>query len=149
MNNILKFLFAFVLVLQFSIAPVLSKEYFPELRVFKVSSINAKASGTTLVCTTENGNEDFHPLFVVFKLTSGAGIIVVPIISIGTNASSYNNIVSLTALTGLTSTGTMLPANFGSVVSAIPPNTQIFANISTIAVGTTAVLEIHVIGYYY
>lgn len=141
---IVLFLITFFLLL----IPVTATDYFRQLQDFSATGINAASTGSTLIGTTQNGTQAFHPLFVVFKMTAANTITIVPIVSVGTNASTYNNVIALTTLTGLTSVGAMLPTNITTVIGAIPANTAIFANIGTGATATTATLEVHLFGYY-
>lgn len=140
------FVLALVLCMQVSL-PANARERFKEILTISNTNVNAKTIGAVALGTTENGTEDFHPLYVVFKMF-GTSIITVPIISVGTNATAYNNVIGLSVLSGLTSNSSMLVANINTAVSSIPPNTTVYANIGTIAVGSTAVLEIHLFGYY-
>lgn len=141
------FLLALLLIISFCL-PVRANDYYRPLQDFSVSGINATSTGATLVGTTLGGSQTFHPLFVVFKMINANTIAVVPIVSVGTNSAIYNNVLALTTLTGLTSTGVMLPSNIVAAIGSIPASTGIFVNIGTGATATTATLEVHVFGYY-
>lgn len=125
----------------------LTPEY-PQLVVFSATGIDAKVSGARSLGTTD-ATKRFYPIVFVIRVASANTISLVPSISVGTNATSYNNIGGVIALTGLTSVNKMLKQELAvSAIDSVAPNTQIFANITIGATATTMTVDVHVIGYY-
>lgn len=98
--------------------------------------------------TTENGTESFHPMFVIFAMTAASGLILPCTVSVGTNGSSYNNIVSGLSLSGLISLATMTPKNVDANSVVVPANTDVVANVGLAATGTSGTMKITLMGYY-
>lgn len=112
-------------------------------------NIDAKSIAATLIFTTKDSAERFYPLFVLIKVSSASSISLVPVASLGTNASSYNNIVTAITFTGLTSLNSMIKNDLGtSMISSVPPNTDIYMNITNGATATTMLIDVTLIGYY-
>lgn len=116
-------------------------------------SVNGLATGATLVGTSENSSRRFYPTAVLFAITAVTGTIVgVATVSLGTNSSSYNNIVTASALTGMTAVNTMLRFAVGAAVAnSIAPNSGIYCNVSVAATGVAlSVVSILTVleGYY-
>lgn len=91
---------------------------------------------------------NFEPLLIQVEVESATGIISVPAISIGTNGPSYNNILSTMSLTGLTAAGThtvVFPSP-GSMEAMY--GTDIYVNVTSVAVGTELTLSVDLIGTY-
>jgi len=116
-------------------------------RISKVG-VDAKVLADTLITITENGTQKFHPLFVIFKVSSGSVITLVPTISIGTNSTSYDNIIPATLLTGLISVDKYIKADIIGVIDAVSANTSIYCKVTGIATATTMVVDVHIFGYY-
>ena len=119
-----------------------------EYLVYSAIGINAKTTGATLIATTENGTRSFYPTAVIIESTAATSITLPLLASVGTNATSYNNIMGTTTATGLTSTGNHFPTNLAAVTSVVPSNTGIYFNITTAATGTSQTVNVHVIGFY-
>ena len=118
------------------------------LKVFSWLNISGTALGSTLLMTTENGNQNFYVTGIDIESSAATAITIAGSASIGTNSPNYNNIVPITALTNLISSGikTMLTPTQGAIV--VPPNTGIYLKLTTAAVGTSQLLNAHVIGFY-
>lgn len=124
----------------------------PGLQIIGKKGINAAATGSTQIGTTDNGTERFYPTMVVFHIATIGGTVTIPITaSIGTNASSYTNILAATLQTALTSQNVMgVNGMVLGTPASIPPNTAIYVNI-TIALGgiaPTGTVDVDLIGYY-
>lgn len=113
-----------------------------------LKAIDFKTTGATTIFTTENGTERFHPLYVCAELTAATSVSVVPTISVGTNASSYNNILTATALTNFTAANKMQNYPISVLVDSVAANTAILVNVSIGATATTCTGKVAVIGYY-
>lgn len=122
--------------------------YIRPLTKFTKVDIDAKTSGAVKIGTTENGTERFHPLFAICMVSSASGISLVPSLSVGTNGSSYNDIVTATAMTGLTAVNMMLRSDIVTATATVGPNTDIYVNITVGATATAMKVIIHLFGYY-
>lgn len=123
-------------------------ENYKELRSFSILGLDAKTVAATQIGTTENGGQSFYPMFGVVAMSAANTITLAGAISIGTNATSYNNIVPITTTTGLTTAGTMLNINMATAISKIAVNTGIFVNVTTGITGTSGTIDIHLFGFY-
>jgi hypothetical protein len=105
--------------------------------------VNVKNTGSTLLFTTKPAN--FAPLQIFMYCIAANSITVPATVSIGTNSPNYNNIVPATLMTAET-TGlyyTFVPSN---LMPLIPPSTQIFANVTIAATGTSQTISIGIQG---
>ncbi len=111
--------------------------------------VDSTATQSTILYTTEAGTSLFHvqELIVVAQLitthTSVASI------SLGTNSTAFDNLLAITAQTGLTATGhkltTVIPATTVSVIAA---STAIYFKVTTASVGAVETYAIYLRGYY-
>lgn len=117
----------------------------------EMNSVNAKNTGATLLYTLEASPLNFYPALIVPRATGVgvSGVTLSPTISIGSNATAYDNIASsslignvLTSLTGgkSLSTSTYSPA--------LPGGTAIYVNVTTGAIATNYTLKYDILGYY-
>lgn len=113
------------------------------------ATIDAKTIASTAIDTTETARR-FYPLFATFEVVSASAVISVATLSIGTNATTYNNILAATAMTGLTSANAMMQSGTLLVVAgaSIAPNTEIRVNVSVGYIATTANLKVLLHGFY-
>lgn len=117
----------------------------------EANSVNAKNVGTTLIYTLEPSPLNFCPFAVVPRSTGVgiSGVTLGPAISIGSNATSYNNIASASLLNNAPSAltaGNPLTASTSS--PALPGGTAIYANVTTGATATNYTLKYDILGYY-
>lgn len=110
--------------------------------------VNLKNTGSTKIMTTENGNRNLYLFAAHFESSAASSIVTPATACIGTNSTSYNNILFATALTGLTGTGIHLPVSFNATSSVVPPNTDVFVNVTIASVGTSQTGNVILIGYY-
>lgn len=123
--------------------------FFPAFEQILVRGVNGKTVASTLVGTTRNDARKFISTLAVIHATVANAITVPPTISIGTNGTSYNNLLAAATLTGMTSVDNYLCFTLGgSVLSAVAANTGIYANISAGATGTSMTLDIAIFGFY-
>ncbi len=122
--------------------------YLSKLERFTKTEINGKTTGAIKIGTTENGTQRFHALFVVVKTTSVSLFISAGSLSVGTNSASYNNVLPITLLTGMNTVNMVLKTDMVGAVNDIAPNTDIYVNITTGFLATTAIIEVTVFGYY-
>lgn len=115
------------------------------VQMFNVMGINSKSTGATQIFTP---TAQFTPLDVVFELTGSSAVISVASCSIGTNAASYNDILPISILTGLTSLNNILRFPLNALISSIAQSTGIFVNVTTGAVATTYQIKCSITGYY-
>lgn len=89
--------------------------------------------------------------FVIFAIqavtTSISGLILGPSISLGTNASSYNNILPIEVLTSLSALNNALMLTTTNPAYVMQTNDTLYVNVTTAAIATTYNFQIIVIGY--
>lgn len=115
---------------------------------FTVTGINTKTTGATVVGTTENGTQRFVPTHIIAEVTATSAPLTAASVSVGTNGASYNNILAITPLTGLTTVNTLLIIPIVLAVGSIAANTAINVNVTTAITGTSQSVRFDVIGYY-
>lgn len=101
-----------------------------------VGNIDTTSTGPTLLGTIPPTDLNYYPLYVRIFVMSASGVITPAIASVGTNASSYNNILALTTLTGLLGVGDCFNVILPGVLNAVPSGTSIYLNIGTAAIAT-------------
>lgn len=109
----------------------------PILIGYNDTNVNLKNTGATLLFTQPNTQSSYFPFRIRVFSGNVSGITGAPTISIGTNASSYNNILAATALTGLTTAGTYIDYAPTYPLAPIAFNTSVFVNVTIGATGTT------------
>lgn len=99
------------------------------------NSINLKTTGNGTLFSSPN--KTVIPVRSVIIIETATSVTTVPTISLGTNASSYNNILAATSLTSMNA------ANMFSVFttptsgfSTIPANTFIYINITVAGISS-------------
>jgi hypothetical protein len=112
-----------------------------------LGGIDGKTTGVTTLFTTPNDGTRFYPHAIIVEATAATGVIAVASISVGSNGASYNNILPITALTGVSAANVVLVLPVTTGVS-IPANTDIKVSVTTGATGTTLTLKIIPIGVY-
>lgn len=116
------------------------------LQCLQISGVDAVAAANTVIGTTLNNGLRFYPMFVEIKSDTQSGTIsVVPIVSIGTNSTSFNNIVAAITTTGLTAANLVFPFPLVAIASSVAANTAITLKFTTPASGVTPVLTISVL----
>jgi len=73
-------------------------------------------------------------------ITTGASI------SIGTNGSSYNNIMANTSFSGLIAANNYQVVQLSGVLNAIPANTSGYLKVNTASVGTSITMSCVIVG---
>jgi len=115
-----------------------------------IANINGKSTGLTKIYTLENTGLTFYPITVVFRAVSVSGVVTAPTMAVGSNASSYNNIVASSLLSNVLATlgaggGAPQTANFSP---ALAGGTEIYANVSIGAIASNYTFQIEIIGFY-
>lgn len=118
------------------------------MTVMTLTGLDGKTAASTKIDTTSIGLR-FVPMAIHIEPTTVTGLVSVSSLSIGTNSASYDNIVPITALTGLTSANIVLNLDPSLLSSSIATGTDIYVKITTVAVGTTYTLSISVLGFYF
>lgn len=117
-----------------------------------VSYVKAGIDGTVLASTslftTEATLGRFYPLEIIFETTATDTVVSVALTSIGTNATSYNNVLAITTLTGVNANNIAIQVPIVLATTSIAASTAVFAKVTTAAVATTYTLRITTIGYY-
>lgn len=112
-----------------------------------VNNVNSKNTGQTLIFAVPSG-VTFYPQSIRVVCSAASAITVPAIISIGTTAGSYIDILPLTALAGLTGANGLLNLPISALVSTVAANTPIYVNVGTAATGASQTLSVHIIGSY-
>lgn len=112
---------------------------------YSVSGLDGTTTGSTLIFTPISR---FTPISVTLELTSVTGFVTVASCSIGTNGASYNNLLGISALTGILSANNLLTFPITSLISSVASGTGIYVNITTGAISTTYILKVSITGFY-
>lgn len=91
-------------------------------------------------------NKIFIPFWggVAIKNRSGSG--AGPTISLGKNATAYDDMAAAAALTGLNQ-GNLAPIQFRTQYPFLLPNAETFINVSVAATFTTYVIQVSILGF--
>lgn len=116
------------------------------LTTIQLSNIDGTVAATSTLGTT-NAGAKFVPLYANVQLQSTTGFAVVASLSIGTNG-GVNDILPITALTGVSTANLMINLPLVAVISSVAASTAISVKITTGATATTYVLRVALIGFY-
>ena len=108
-------------------------------------------NATSFVIMTTNVDElfRFHPITLVMQLTAVSGFVAVPTISLGTNASNYDNLVPATALIGMSTVNDAIAFSIvGRPYPSMAAGTEIRLRVSVAANATTYVVKTMLPGIY-
>lgn len=119
-----------------------------EITRFPKKSMSASSTGNTSLGRTENGMERFYPKFATIEVKAVSGIVSLGSISIGTNSTSYDNILSATLMTSLNAVNKVLTLDVVGVNGSIAPNTEIFVRVSGIVNAAVYTVEVTLFGFY-
>lgn len=128
--------------------------WLPAARVIikkEVNSVNAKSTGATLLYTLEASPLNFYPFGIVARAAGVgiSGVTLSPTISIGSNATSYNNIANSSLLGSVIAALTAGNSLSNNVYSpALPGGTAIYANVTIAALATNYTEKFDILGYY-
>lgn len=114
------------------------------------STIDAKVVGSSIIYTLEPSSLKFYPIMVVPRNVNISGAVTPPTVSIGTNATSYNNIAAgalLPTLLATLSVGSGQP-QMVQASTGLAGGSVIRANVTIGAVATTYQVRYEVIGFY-
>lgn len=121
-------------------------------RLHKIERGNLSGTAlTSIYLTTLNGGEAqsrFVPMYAQVITDTVSGLVSVATISLGTNATDYNNVVAASAMTGLTSANLFMPITIASGASSIAHGTDLYVKVTVAAVGTTYKFRVILWGYY-
>lgn len=119
----------------------------PLITGFIVKSINAKSTGATIIGTTLPGMS-FAVLRVYLIAATLTGAAAGPTFQVGTNSTSFNNIVSSTVFSPASAAiyGVFNP---NSTAIAVPASTAVEINITRASTSTTMTIHVLVVGTYY
>jgi len=124
------------------------------LRVLRgTTPIDVKTAGNTKVLTLPATSFRFVPVAAhVEVLTLTGTVILQPSLSLGTNATSYNNLFTSSPLSGLLTTVGLTSASALSIANAVAPlagSTDVYAKVNITATGaTTYTLRADIMGYF-
>jgi hypothetical protein len=106
------------------------------LKGFSDVNVNLKNTGSTLIFTQSDSTKLFFPHRIYVFSSNVSGAVTPPTLSIGTNSSTFNNILS-TAAPALSVAGTYLVFNLTTAIAPITSGTQVFVNVTVGASATT------------
>lgn len=112
-----------------------------------VASVNLKTTGATSVFTTPAG-VTFIPQSVSVFITASDAFATPASISVGTNGAAYDNILAITALTGLSAVNAVLTTHLTALSVIVAAATQVYVNVTTGAGATTLVGTVKINGFY-
>lgn len=110
-------------------------------------SINLAATGSTIIYTPDFSDRVYIIRNIIVLCTSASGVITPATVSVGTNASSYNNILAATALTGLLTANSYFSARIGLGL-AISRTVPILINVTNAITGTSQTASVFLDGFY-
>ena len=114
------------------------------------TTIDAKVAGAFVIDTTHTAGR-FYPMWATFEVIEADTVLTVPTVSIGTNATSYNNILTASVLTGLNTLNKFLNTSTlqTAVADSVAPNTAIRVNVVLGAAGGECQLRVMLHGFYF
>lgn len=112
----------------------------------KLTGINGKTEQPTLFFATDTGN--YRPTHLIIDLTSVSDLVTSATISVGTNAQSYNNLLSDTLLNLLSSGSNSIVIPITGLIPDIAAATEIYINVGVAATATTYVFNTTLVGFY-
>lgn len=116
--------------------------------IYKVTGVNAKSIGATLVFTTESGKGRFVINKVEVHTASITGAATGPTISAGFTATAYTDVCSATVLTGINTQFSYSTLTFALPPKSCPASTGFFINVSVGSTATTETMDFYVLGHY-
>jgi hypothetical protein len=115
---------------------------------FKSGTVDLKTPASTSIVTTNANGTNFFPNMVRVYCNAATGFVSAASISVGTNSTSFDNILPITALTGLNASGKYIDIPISAATTAVPPNTAISVKVTTGATTTTQTGIVYVLGDY-
>lgn len=108
------------------------------------ADVDGTTTASTPIFTAPQGFA-ISEIQAILKTVSGLSIVCT--LSIGTNASSYNNIKSAVALTGLSAANSVLQISTPNPVAIVNTGETVYAKVTIASTATTYDLQIVIIGY--
>jgi len=123
---------------------------FARLVVKKSSvTVDGRTTGVVPIYTLEPSNLNFYPTQIIMRAVSITTATLKPTISVGTNATAYDNIATGTLLNSVTTLlGVTSSPQSVSTSPALAGGTVINTNVSVGALATSYTFKIDIIGYY-
>lgn len=104
---------------------------------------------STILIQTTNEDKIFAPQFVSVELQNLSGFVSVPTLQVGINEADYNNWLSSTVLTSMTTERQQNIYQIPNLALTAFGGTNIYVNITLGAVATSYLLRVSVQGFYY
>lgn len=116
----------------------------------RVNSVNTASLAATLIFTTVSDRGNFYVTRIVPICRAATSVAVVASVSFGTNGASYNNVLAITALTGLTTAGNYIPnvMALSTAIGVVAASTGIFVKVTTAITGTSQTVDFVINGFY-
>ena len=111
------------------------------------ASVDGTNVGDTLIFTSP-ASKRFIPISSHLMLLDVVGLSLVATVSMGTNASTYNNIMGATLLTGLNAENQIITNTLNGPYASVAPSTQVFCRVSIASTATTYQLMASLVGYF-
>lgn len=125
---------------------------------FSARAVDFTSATDVSLGASENNNQIFIPLYAVIFCNDFSGSGTLPSVSFGTNASTYDNIMTAqpvgngSAITGINMNVAFWfggPIDKTLAITCIQNNTELFMKISVNAGHTTFKGDVHLFGYYH
>jgi hypothetical protein len=113
---------------------------------YTVSGIDGKATASTKICTTSGTR--FTPVSLIVECTNVDTFAVAASASVGTNSTDYNNVLAITAFTGVGVLNSTLQIPISALSTSVAAVTDIYLKITTGATATTLTLKVTLVGVY-
>lgn len=117
------------------------------VNISKAVAVNGKVVGNTFMFTTRS-DKRFVTIGVYVTLITVSGLAIVCTTSVGTNASSYNNICAATLLTGLTGANQILQLPLLGNLNSIAASSDVYVRVSIGSTATVYDLNVSLTGFY-
>lgn len=108
------------------------------------TNVDGKTSGAVKIFSPP---QDFVVFGIQIVLSDSSGVILAPIVSIGTNASSYNNMETAIVLTPLSSVNNIFNVSMPNPGFVVEQDQDVYIKVNTAAIATTYTFKIIIIGY--
>lgn len=111
--------------------------------VYTTEEINGASTGDIIIV---NLPSELIVRNVTLDLTDVSGLVTPAVVSIGQNVGTYNNLITATAMTGLSVVNTIFPIIIDSIVPVMQASTNIVLRVVTAAIATTYKFKCTIIG---
>lgn len=118
----------------------------PLPQIIRIENVNGKSSGSTLMQASSQLGK-FYPINVAFEIVDVSGLITAATVSIGTNSTTYNNIMAATLLTNLTAILDIRNITLNTGLVVLPASTDVYLKVTGAATATTFDFNVYLLGW--